>query len=247
METLAAGQNLNDPKIKNQVAAQVIPLIEDLPNPLERDTYRQALARMLRVDERSLIGAQPRGPLMRRKPRAAGSAPQVEMTISPVQPGMKIESHCLGVLFHKPELLYRVDRKLEEFGLSPLAAEDFEYTDHQLLFGVLRRAVEQDEKDHRHYLASHLPETLSALSQELLAQSEKLEETEDKLLDELVARFVDLRRAHAMTNINQLRFLQEDAQEQGGTNIKPYQEQALQFTRLLRSLDQAKRKASSRR
>jgi DNA primase len=246
METLAAGKNLNDPKVKNQVAAQVVPLIEDLPNPLERDTYRQALARMLRVDERSLAGAQPRGTVMRRKPRAAGSAPQVEMTISSVQPGMKIESHCLGVLFHKPELLYRVDRKLEEFGLSPLAAEDFEYTDHQLLFGVLRRAVAQDERDHRQYLAAHLPETLGALSAELLAQTGRLEEAEDKLLDELVARFLDLRRAHAMANINQLRFLQEDAQEQGGLNMKLYQEQALQFTRLLRSLDQAKRKASPR-
>jgi DNA primase len=62
METLAAGQNLNDPKVKNQIAAQVVPLIEDLPNPLERDTYRQALARMLRVDERVLIGTQARAP-----------------------------------------------------------------------------------------------------------------------------------------------------------------------------------------
>ncbi|MCK6540155.1 MAG: DNA primase, partial [Anaerolineales bacterium] len=62
METLAAGQNLNDPKVKNQIAAQILPLIEDLPNPLERDTYRQALARMLRVDERALMGAQPQVP-----------------------------------------------------------------------------------------------------------------------------------------------------------------------------------------
>ncbi len=246
METLAAGQNLGDPKIKNQIAAQVLPLIEDLPNPLERDTYRQALARMLRVDERSLMGAPARGAAVRCMPRTMRSALQAEISILPVQPGMKIESHCLGVLVYKPELLYRVDRKLQEFGLSPLAAEDFEYTDHQLLFRVLRQAVEQDEKDPRHYLVSHLPETLHALLGELLAQSEKLEETEDTLLGELVARFVDLRRAHAMTNINQLRFLQEDAQEQG-VNIKPYQEQALQFTRLLRNLDQAKRKVSSRR
>jgi DNA primase len=54
MDSLAAGQDLNDAKIKNQIAAQVLPLIEDLPNALERDTYRQALSRMLKVDERSL-------------------------------------------------------------------------------------------------------------------------------------------------------------------------------------------------
>jgi DNA primase len=247
METLAAGRDLNDAKVKNEIAAQVLPLIEDLSNPLERDTYRQALARMLRVDERSLLGTQARGPVVRRKPRAVESRPQVEMTIPAVHPGMRIESHCLGVLLRKPELLYRVDRKLQEFGLSPLAAEDFEYTDHQLLFGILRRAVEQDEKDHPNFLTTHLPEALTALSQDMLAQTEQIDELDDKLLEELVARFLDLRRAHAMTNINQLRFLQEDEQQQGGGNIKQYQEQTLQFTHLLRSLDQAKRKASSRR
>jgi hypothetical protein len=47
-------------------------------------------------------------------------------------------------------------------------------------------------------------------------------------------------------NVNQLRFLQEDEQEQGGGNIKVYQEQALQFTRLLRNLDQAKHRISKR-
>src|SRR5688500_7411241 len=68
METLAAGQNLGDPKVKNQIAAQVVPLIEDLPNALERDTYRQALARMLRVDESALADTQAPPPRGRRIP-----------------------------------------------------------------------------------------------------------------------------------------------------------------------------------
>jgi DNA primase len=66
METLAEGQELADPKVKSGIAAQVIPLIEDLPNPVERDTYRQQLARFLRVDERSLIGQLDRGSRVRR-------------------------------------------------------------------------------------------------------------------------------------------------------------------------------------
>jgi DNA primase len=242
MDSLAAGQDLNDAKIKTQIAAQVLPLIEDLPNALERDTYRQALSRMLRVDERSLMGKQVQGPVLRRRPREAAQSPKAEMPVVAANPRLKIESYCLGVLFRKPELLYRLDRKLEEAGLSPLAAEDFEYTDHQLLFGVLSLAVQQDEKDHQNFLVSHLPEALESLSKELLAQTEKADTLDDKLLDELFSRFLDLRRAHAMINVNQLRFLQEDEQQQGGANIKTYQEQAIQFTRLLHSLDQAKRK-----
>lgn len=247
MDSLAVDQDLNDAKVKNQIAAQVLPLIEDLPNALERDTYRQALARMLKVNERSLMASQVKGPIVRRKPRTVDQIPKGDLPVVAVNPRLKVESYCLGVLFRKPELLYRLDRKLQESGLSPLAAEDFEYTDHQLLFGVVRSAVQQDEKEHQNYMMSHLPETLTVLSQDLLAQTEKLEPVDDRLLEELVLRFLDLRRIHAMLNVNQLRYLQEDEQEQGGANIKVYQEQAIQFTRLLNSLDQAKRRISSRR
>ena len=247
MDSLAAGQNLNDAKVKNQIAAQVLPLIEDLPNALERDTYRQALARMLRVDESVLAGTQAQGPVLRRRPRAVDHSQRAVTPLVVINPTLRIESYCIGVLFRKPVLLYRLDRKLQESGLSALAVEDFEYTDHQLIFGVIRLAVEQDEKDHHQYVMSHLPETINDVSLDLLAQTEQLDPVDDKLLEELLARFIDLRRANAMLNVNQLRFLQEDEQQQGGANLKIYQEQAMQFTRLLHSLDQAKRKLTLRR
>jgi DNA primase len=245
MESLAAGQNLNDAKVKDQIAKQVLPLIEDLPSPMERDTYRQALARMLRVDERVLTGTQAQAGPVRRRPRITGQvqkAPSTGAVISPVSPIFKIEEYCLGVLFRTPEMLYRLDRRLEEYGLSPLAVEDFGYTDHQLLFGVVRQSIEQDEKDHHHFALTNLPETLEGLSKELLARTNKPDPVEDRVLEDLVNRFIDLRRMVAQSNVAQLRFLQEDEQQNGAVNLKMYQEQALQFTRLLQSLDQAKRK-----
>ncbi|MBL8076950.1 MAG: DNA primase [Anaerolineales bacterium] len=250
MESLAVGQNLNDAKVKNQIAAQVLPLIEDLPSPMERDTYRQALSRMLRVDERVLTGTQVQGPAVRRKPRIAGQTQKVDskpVVMPTVNPLFKIEEYCLGVLLRTPEMLYKLDRKLEEFGLSPLAAEDFGYTDHQLLFGVVRQSIEQDEKDHHHFALTHLPEALEGLSKELLARTEKIDALDDRVLEDLVNRFIDLRRTVAQSNVSQLRFLQEDEQQNGGLNMKAYQEQALQFTRLLQGLDQAKRKLALKR
>lgn len=246
METVSAGQNLNDPKVKNQIAAQILPLIDDLGNPMERDTYRQALARMLRVDERSLMATQPTGPVLRRKPRVTESSRRVDSPTVAVHPRKNIEFYCLGILLRKPELIYRLDRKLEEYGLSPLSVEDFEYTDHQMLFNVLRQAMGQDEKDHGQYVISQMPEALNTLTTELLAQTEKLDPLDDRLLEDILGRLLDLRRTHAMTNVNQLRFMQEDEQQQGGENLKLYQEQAIQFTRLLRGLDQAKLKLSKR-
>ncbi|MDD2921762.1 MAG: DNA primase [Anaerolineales bacterium] len=248
MESLAAGQDLNDAKVKNEIAAQVLPLIEDLPSPMERDTYRQALARMLRVDERALIAAPISGQVAKRRPRATGQTRSVEpASVAAVNPTLKNESYCLGVLLRNPALLYRVDRSLQEFGLSALAVEDFEYTDHQLLFDVVRRAVEQDEKDYRHFVMTHLPETVGDFSKELLAQTDAPEPAEDKLIEELLSLFIDLRRMAAMAGVNQLRFLQEDEQQQGGANLKVYQEQTMSLTKLLYGLDQAKRKLSSKR
>jgi DNA primase len=46
--------NLADPKAKTAVVQQVLPLIEDVVDPIEREHYRQLLARRLKLDERIL-------------------------------------------------------------------------------------------------------------------------------------------------------------------------------------------------
>ncbi len=60
MDALAEGQDLLDPKVKREIAASIIPLIEDVPSLVERDTYRQRLARLLKVDENTLLGVHSR-------------------------------------------------------------------------------------------------------------------------------------------------------------------------------------------
>ena len=250
METLAAGQNINDPKVKNQIAAQVIPLIEDLPSALERDTYRQQLARMLRVDERALLSMQPQIPRLKRQRRPPSGQTQMAeksaVAVS-VSSSKKAEAYIIGVLFEKPELVYRLDRTLQEFGLTPLNAQDFEYTDHQMLFGLIRESVEQDKTEHHEFVMDSMPVSLQGLSRELVAQAEKLERAEEKLLEELLRGVIKLRRVTAGENLNQLRFLQEEAHQGGDLRAASYQGLVLQHTRLLRDLDQAFRKMSLKR
>jgi DNA primase len=248
METLAAGQNLNDPKIKNQIAAQVLPLIEDLPNALERDTYRQALSRMLRVDERALIGTQAQGPRVRRPRQTTQRQVQESVKVSvSVSSSKLVEAYVIGVLFKKPELLYRLDRSLQEFGLTALDAQDFEYTDHKILFGFIRESVEQDKTEHHEFVVEALPESLQGLSRDLLAPTGNTEPVDEKLLEELLRGVIKLRRVAAGENLNQLRFLQEEAQQSDNVRASFYQDVVLQHTRLLRDLDQAHRKMSQKR
>ena len=137
MEALAQSQDLDDPKVKDDIAAQVLPLISDIPSAIERDTYRQRLARLLRVDERALVVGQRR---VRRRPtrrmfRASEGfevpAPHVDSRIASAAGTHGLEAHALGVLLRRPDLLYKVDRRLQEEGLSRLAVEDFQHADHQ--------------------------------------------------------------------------------------------------------------------
>jgi len=173
---------------------------------------------------------------------------QVEVqVIKTVRPSYRTEIYCLGVLFRKPELLHRLDRQLQESGLQRLINEDFGYTDHQMLLDLIRGSLEQDKLDHHQYVMDRLPEALQELAGELLKQTEKLDPVEERLLEELQRSIIKLRRLGLNESLNQLRFMLEEAQQQGDLRATSYQEQVLQHTRLLRDLDHAGRKLSLRR
>jgi DNA primase len=254
MEKLAFGRDLEDAKVKSEIVAQVLPLIEDLPDPVERDTYRQRLARFLKVDERSVSGPQRRGQDTRRpRPRLESSARAQELpppvTKVVTSRAHKVEAHILSLLIRRPDLLYRLDRYLQEAGLARMNAEDFGYTDHQVLFRLVRQSLEQDAHDADQYLRQNLPAALENLVEELGAQAGELDPLDDRLLEELFHRVVEIRHMALNESINELRFLQEEAQQSGDQDLRAasYQEMVQEHSRLLLMLDQAPLKQSGRR
>jgi hypothetical protein len=112
---------------------------------------------------------------------------------------------------------------------------------------LIREAVEQDHTEHHEFVVEALPESLRGLSRELLAQTEKLDPVEEKLLEELLRGVIKLRRVAAGENLNQLRFLQEEAQQAGDMRASSYQDMVFQHIHLLRDLDQAHHKMSLKR
>jgi DNA primase len=251
MGALAVGRDLDDAKVKSEIVAQVLPLIEDLPNPVERDTYRQRLARFLKVDERSISGRGAQGPKMRR-PRSTGETstghekPPADLTPA-LSPSHKSEAHILGLLIRRPDLLYRLDRGLQEASLGRMTPEDFGYTDHQVLFRLVRQSLEQDAHDAGDYLRQNLPPSLETLVDELAAKPGELDPLDDRLIEDLFRAVVKIRRTALSENITQLRFLQEDAQQSGDLRIASYREMVQQYSSLLRGLDQAQLNQNGRR
>lgn len=252
MAALAAGRDLEDAKVKSEIAAQVLPLIEDLPDPIERDTYRQRLARFLKVDERALVSARARAPRVRRPRQPTEQEPSTEPAAAnaprqAASPAQLIEAHLLGVLLGRPNLLFRLDRALQESALGRMAPEDFGYTDHQLLFRLVRQSLEQDAEDADLYLRANLPASLSDLADDLLRRSGELELQDDRLIDDLFRGVVKIRRTVLGESINQLRFLQEEAQQTGDLRAASYREMAQQQSLQLRRLDQAGLKPADQR
>ena len=252
MDQLAAGRDLEDAKVKSEIARQVLPLIEDLPNPVERDTYRQRLARFLKVDERSITGAQGRAVDTRRaRPRIGTqlSAQEIPPPVAAktISPSHRIESHVLSLLVVRPDLLYRLDRALQEADLNRMTPEDFGYTDHQVLFRLVRQSLEQDVHDADQYLRQNLPNSLENLVDELVTLAGKIDPVDDRLIEDMFRGVVKVRHMALNESINQLRFLQEEAQQSGDLRATSYREMVQQHTTRLRSLDQAQLKQNSHR
>ena len=168
LQTLTRNQNLNDPKIKAMIAARMLPLIEDVGNKVERDAYRQQVARTLRVDERTLVGtaaARPRSPSARWR---ASTGPGMDVRTRgpvPVIEGPEIPESCvLGLMAHQPDLLFRIDRSFGEMKLDRIGTEDFNDPAHAALFELIRRSLL--EEDSEGFLLSQMEESFGKVLME---------------------------------------------------------------------------------
>lgn len=246
METLAADKDLEDPKDKREVAAQVMPLIQDIPSAIERDTYVQQLARMLKVDESALVAEySPR----RRARRSTGRRPTPHVEEVPPEeaaeprigddPVHKLEAYCLGMLIRQPELIYRLDRQLQQAGLPRLSEDDFKLTSHQELFHLINESLHQDYVEPLNFALVNLPMPLMDFTESILERTEELNLQEERVLEELIRSILNLRKRNLQAYNNQLRFLQEEAQEQGDDELREYLKKTAINIETLKRLDAA--------
>ncbi len=245
METLIAGNDINDPVVKATISSKVLPIIDDVSNMFEREAYRQRLARLLRVDERSLAGPSTSARPTRRRPsreapRQALSEAVQAPAASAARPEAALEAHCLRLLLRQPDALYLLDRVLGKAGLSRFSAQDFEQVDHQMLAGVVLQSLEQDDLDASQYIQERMPEALKDRVRELLEPFAQGEPPAEKLMEDLVQTVMLLRQVRTRAHVAQLIFMQQDLQQdEGGLRMEDYQgihEVVLQCTQVLRSV-----------
>jgi DNA primase len=254
MEALAAGRDLADPKVKNDIAAQVLPLIREVPSAIERDTYTQRLARLLKVDERALQETPTARPSRRLSPRRSAVQPPgpqpgvstLDVASSSTSSAYALEAYCLGVLLRHPDLLYKVDRALQQNSLSRLSPEDFQHADHQNVLRLLQESTDQDLAEPLNYVFNSLSLPMMEIADDLLARTSRLDPNQERLLEDLVRALLNLRKRSLGQSIDYLRYLFEEAQEKGDARASQYWHSMQQHLQAKQRLDRALGRFSSR-
>jgi DNA primase len=208
IEAVTTGRDLNDPKVKREVAEQIMPLIGDVANPVERDAYVLRLARLLRVDERSLRQSISPAPAPRRTRPAPAAAVSPPSPARP-RPTERLEAYCLAALLQVPARLAALDQAFQRAQLAPLAPDDFATPAYREIFRALRAGATTLEA-----LQEHLDAILHPHLEKLQAEPPSQVDDEQKATRAAIETALRLRERHLKTRLEELRFLQEDAASQ---------------------------------
>ena len=174
-------------------------------------------------------------------------AEEIDKNKQPTSAAQLLETHFINVLLRRPNLLYRIDRLLQEASLNRMGFEDFGYTDHKELFRLIRQSLEQDDNQPEEYLLDNLPEPLKGLVEEMLGKPLAFDPVEERVLDDLMRTILKMRLLAIDESINQLRFFQEDVQQQSDLREDAYMGLVNQARQSRQILDQASRKLTGHR
>jgi DNA primase len=232
LDVMSAERDLDDPKAKSEIARQVLPLIEDVADSVERETYRQKLARRLRVDERALRE-------MHTAPARAQGRPRTGLTgeTAPFETvDLAMERFCLGALLKEPEILYRIDRELHTLNLERLTTKDFTGSDRRVIFQAVRSALGQDEEEPARFWRKALDPALSEDAEGLYADVADLDFRQPRVINEVLANFLRLRKRNLEAYLSQLRFRIQAAQDGDAAPVEGLEGEVWEHTREVQQL-----------
>ena len=246
LETLTANADINDPKTKSEIAARILPLVNDVSNPVERDAYRQQVARVLQVDERALMMLTSQARRGQRSRSRTNEAPEENnVKVRPALNGQvnvrAMELNVLAYLTRNPDQLFRVNRYMQNQNLDRLSHEDFQLSEHQQVFTLIDEAMKQNDVDPEEYLQEKLAEDMTAALEPQIMPKPSEEKVDEKRELEDILRTILLMRLNAVnTQVQEYRFLQDQQEAEGDkTDQKAFQTNLVGLIRLRGVIDKA--------
>ena len=226
--------DMDDAKAKSAVAQQVLPLINDVGDPVEREHYRQELARALRTDERTLRLVRlptetPRrssGPPLPPPPpdddffhEGNGSTEQIGKVIPPLRSD-KRTANLLRQCLEYPRLIIQVNQALLRQEQLAVSEGDLVVAEDQLILAFIYDRSDQVPVVTIEELCDSLDSVLLERMESLLALTPSPESELNRLRDRLTMSVLDWRLDQVKVEVGQLQQLIKDAndQQEGAAN-----------------------------
>lgn len=227
--------DMNDAKAKTAVAQRVLPVISDVADPIEREHYRQLLARTLRIDERILhkvSGTSRRPPRPSRtqssgKPADKSSSAAGKRESSGLRTAMNGQmiagdlrrANYLRQCLYYPRLVDQVNESLASNQEATVGEADFIRPEDKAVWRLVRERAES--ADNEVVSVAALEKMCDSLEEvivqrrirDLLVLPETSENELDRLPDYLVLSVLDWRLEQVTEQINEMRQLFKEAQE----------------------------------
>jgi DNA primase len=202
-EMATGGVDLDTAEGKSALVQQLLTLIAEIGDGIERAHYLQKLSRLVRIDER-LLAAE----LSRFKGRGRAETPHADSSLlSIVQSSATLENYCLALLLKAPTFVHEVEE---------LATDDFFAPENRSIFAALLDSIEREGAPDVGELRDTLDPLLVQHLEGILEAESKGPRLREEDLPEEVRRTVSrLRDRNDRRELGQLESLLHDAGEGG--------------------------------
>ena len=210
--------DLDSPKGKAEAVRRLMPVIQEIGNAVERAHYIQKLARLVRVDEKTLLRqAGMKGKKAKRRREEGEALPGREKFT------FGLEEYCLSALLKRPHLLQSVDGALQDVGVDGLSADDFAQAENRAIFASWRESLSSEDGFDVKSFREELDPALHPRFDLLLEGPKSAPPANDSQVEKaLVEGGLRLRQRKLQRLVEELRFLQADTEELGRSAIEEY-------------------------
>jgi DNA primase len=227
--------DLDSPKGKAEAVRRLWPVIQEIANTVERTHYVQKLARLVRVDERTLqhqAGVKDKK-AKRREEKKEALQDRGEFTFG-------LEEYCLSTLLKRPHLLQSLDGALRDVGVDGLNADDFIQAENRAIFASWQESLSLEDGFDVEIFREELDPTLRSRFGLLLEGPKGAPPLSDDQAEKaLIEGALRLRQRKLQGLVEELRFLQADAEELGEAAVEEYGQMVDSYRSALWGISQA--------
>ncbi len=206
IQLLSQKFDLSSPRGKAEAVRTIVPILRAIKDDVEREHYIYRLARTVRVDE---------GVIRRELGAAVKSKIQARAQKQSPRPAIGLEEYALARFMENPGLLSFLEEKMAAMGFYPLSEADFSESENRILFSLWKAASGRDGERLEDFLES-LDPILRERAFTILEKAGNSPPTPlEKMEDEILYCALRMREQSIRYYLQELRFLQEEAREQG--------------------------------